>query len=115
MGTLKDTIKENMVRSLKVKWEEIKQPPELDDWKAVLSMGAEKYGANNWLTPNGKKSSHNDMHASMSRHLEESWRGEMHDKESGLHPLLHLASRALMMYTRSKRGIVHEDDNKGEK
>jgi len=116
MGTLKDTIRENMVRSWKVKWEEIEQPPELDDWKAVLRMGAEKHGANNWLEPNGKKSSHNDMHASMSRHLEESWKGEMHDKESGLHPLLHLASRALMMYTRSKRGIIHEDDtNKGEK
>jgi hypothetical protein len=110
MGGLKDTIRETNVKKWKTKWEAIEYPPELNDWMAVMEFGAKKHGANNWLEKNGSKSSHNDMHASMSRHLEESWEGGLHDKDTGLHPLLHLASRALMMYVRNKRNIVHHDD-----
>ena len=75
------------------------------DFLKVLEFGAKKHGNYNWLEPKGKKSSHKDMHASMFRHLAESSAGHRADKESGLDPLLHLASRALMLYTRLKRGI----------
>ena len=88
---------------------ELKEP-EFDDQYLVLEMGAKKHGPKNWLEPNGSKSSHKDMHASMFRHLAESSTGKTKDDESGLHPLLHLATRALMVYTRQQRGIIHEDD-----
>ena len=80
-------------------------------------MGAEKHGANNWLDPNGSKSSFKQMHDSMFHHLAESyaqgsWFGKLdrEDEESGLDPLLHLITRAQMMYTRIQRDIRHEDD-----
>lgn len=75
------------------------------DFLQVLEFGAKKHGDYNWLRPDGKKSSHEDMHASMFRHLAESSAGHRADAETGLDPLLHLASRALMMYTRLKRGV----------
>lgn len=83
---------------------------EFYDFLQVLEMGAKKHGNKNWLEPDGKKSSHKDMHASMFRHLAESSCYGVTDDESGLHPLLHLASRALMAYTRWKRSIVHSED-----
>ncbi len=88
--------------------------PEFIDFLKVMELGAEKHGHYNWLVPNGKKSSHKEMHASMFRHLAESSSGRRSDAETGLDPLLHLASRALMMYTRIQRGIYHEEDIKGE-
>lgn len=87
-----------------------KFPKELNDFYLVVEDGAKKYGMNNWLAPNGLKTSHKDMHASMFRHLAESSAGIRKDKESGLDPLLHLATRALMMYTRIKRDIRNKDD-----
>lgn len=75
------------------------------DFLKVLEFGGQKHGNYNWLQPEGKKSSHDDMHASMFRHLAESSAGHRADAETGLDPLLHLASRALMMYTRIKRGV----------
>jgi hypothetical protein len=86
-------------------WLKEHAPIEMEDWIDVYEMGAEKHGLDNWLKPNGKTSSHKDMHASMFRHLAESSAGIRADKESGLDPLLHLACRALMCYTRIKRGI----------
>lgn len=75
------------------------------DFLKVLEFGAKKHGNYNWLDSKGTKSSHKDMHASMFRHLADSSAGIREDAETGLDPLLHLASRALMMYTRLKRGI----------
>ena len=86
--------------------------PEFFDMVKVLEMGAKKHGANNWLKPLGKKADHKAMHDSMFHHLAESFAqdgfsGERRnlDAESGLDPLLHLACRALMSYTRKKRGL----------
>ena len=90
--------------------EELEIPPEMMDWKHVMEMGAAKHGANNWLNPSGSKSSHKDMHDSMFHHLAESFSNQRIDVESGLDPLLHLATRALMQYTRIKRGLIHSDD-----
>lgn len=100
---------------------------EFTDFLQVLEFGAKKHGELNWLEPGGKKSSFNDMHASMFRHLAESQSQQTlghtsscccgnvsflgrGDKESGLDPLLHLAARALMMYTRLKRELYHPED-----
>ncbi len=95
-------------------------PKEMDDWKKILEMGAKKHGANNWLDPDGKKSSEREMQDSMFHHLAKSFassqefspRGFRFDKESNLDHLLHLACRALMLYTRRQKGIVHKEDKK---
>lgn len=85
-------------------------PLEFDDYKEILEHGAAKHGSNNWLEPNGSKSSFKEMHDSMFHHLAESFAGQRVDHESGLDPLLHLITRAQMMYTRLKRNIKHEND-----
>ena len=87
-------------------------PHEFFDFLKIVAMGAKKYAMNNWLEPNGKKSSEKDMHDSMGHHWAESMviGKEAIDKDSKLDPLLHLACRALMLYTRRQRGIVHEED-----
>lgn len=80
------------------------------DFLKVMEFGAQKHGNSNWLDPNGKKSSFRDMHDSMFHHLADSFAGIRADEETGLDPLLHLASRALMMYTRLQREIIHDKD-----
>lgn len=87
-------------------------PREFEDYKEIIKHGEQKYGTLNWLEPNGKKSSLKDMHASMFRHLAESSAGIREDHESGLDPLLHLITRAQMIYTRIKRNIKHKEDAK---
>lgn len=67
----------------------------------VLKFGATKYGKDSWLK--GNHFNHKDNHASMSRHLAESYVGKDADEESDLDPLLHLACRALMEYTLKQR------------
>ena len=89
---------------------------EFFDILKVLEFGIAKHGHSNWLEPDGKKSSFKEMHESMGRHWAESQvqgygNGGRGDKETGLDPLLHLAARSLMMYTRIKKGIVHPTDN----
>lgn len=84
--------------------------PEFMHVLKVLEFGAMKHGNLNWLDANGNKSSHKDMHDSMFHHLAESFSGVRIDPESGLDPLLHLACRALMTYTRIQRGLIHKED-----
>lgn len=84
--------------------------PEFLDFLEVNMFGAKKHGNANWLQPNGTKSSHRDMYASIFRHVAEGYAGKTADDESGLHPVLHAVSRLLMVYTRYKRGLVHDDD-----
>ena len=83
--------------------------PEFYDILKVLEFGVEKHGHSNWLDPNGRKSSEKNMLESIGRHWAEAHTGKT-DHETNLDPLLHLACRALMLYTRRKRGIVHQDD-----
>lgn len=87
-------------------------PFEMLDFINVMRKSAEsrKYEDENYLKPNGRKTSYKQMHKSMMNHLVASILEERIDPESGLDPLLHLAARALMMYTRIKRGIKHEED-----
>lgn len=79
----------------------IEYPEEFDHVRQILVFGAEKYGVNSWLQDGLNPK---DNHASMSRHLAEAYAGLGPDHESGLDPLLHLASRALMAYTLKQRG-----------
>lgn len=80
-------------------------PSEMMEFVEVMILGAAKYAPNNWLLPNGTNSDHRSMHASLFRHVAESSCGSREDKETKLDPLLHVACRALMMYTRIKRGM----------
>lgn len=82
--------------------------PEFYDVEKVMKKGAVKHGRDTWMN-SGPKTDHESMHNSMFHHLSESWTGQVKDKESGLHPLLHLACRALMYFTIQKRGSVFID------
>ena len=88
----------------------IQVPAEMYHFIRVMIKGAEKYEADNWLNADGHHSSHKDMHASMFRHLADSHANNRIDADSGLDPLLHLATRALMCYTRINREIKHPND-----
>lgn len=79
-------------------------PEEFYDVDLVLKMGAEKYGPNDWLEES-HAINHKSNHDSMFHHLAESFTNKGRDFESGLHPLLHLACRALMGHVRFKRGL----------
>lgn len=74
----------------------------------VVQMGAKKHGQDNWLRPNGSKSSRKDNCASMFRHLSSVSAGVFTDEESGEGHEIHLACRALMGYTRRIRKIEEE-------
>ena len=90
--------------------ESLEIPHEMFDFIKIMKSGAIKHGTNTWLDPNGPKTSEKDMHASMGRHLSQSASGDLKDKDTGLDPLLHLACRALMLYTRRQRNIKNEGD-----
>ena len=79
--------------------------PEFYDIDLVLQFGATKYEPNNWLEPDGTKASLEQQCDSMFHHLCEIRCGRVVDRESKLHPALHLACRAMMSYTRYKRGL----------
>lgn len=91
-------------------------PGEFLDVFKVLDFGAKKYTPNGWLEPDAYKMDHKSNHDSMFHHLAESLHQDFgglnsrKDLESKLDPLLHLACRALMQYTRMKRGIKNEKD-----
>lgn len=106
--------------------------PEMLDYLEVVRKGRIKHpdppvGARaNWLSENGSTSSHNDMHDRMFHHLSRSFSSPMNvgripaaiigdayrrlDSEFELDHLLFVQCRAMMMYTRIKRGIKHPED-----
>lgn len=87
--------------------------PEFFHIDKVLEMGAKKHGANNWLDPDGSKSSHKQMCDSAFHHLAAEFCDPGgNDKESGLPHVLHAACRLLMCYTRRVRGLSHKDEGK---
>jgi hypothetical protein len=104
-------------------------PIEMFDFLDVLIPGAKKYGANNWLNPNGSKSSHKQMHDSIFHHLAKSYSHPLQfiknpnhppislimaldtgEGGTGKHHLLNAMIRCGMAYTRQVRGIAHQDD-----
>ncbi len=79
-------------------------PEEFNDVILVLMNGAKKYEAHGW--EKGIKFEKEANVASIKRHLSDFRLGKMTDDESGLHPLLHVACRALMQYTLNQRAAV---------
>jgi hypothetical protein len=71
----------------------------------VMQFGAKKHGDHNWVNPNGTAVQHTSNCNSMFHHLSDSYAGVEKDHESGLHPAAHLATRALMLLHRLKKGL----------
>lgn len=84
-------------------------PVEFDDIVLVLMNGAEKYEAHGW--ENGVAFEKDANLASIRRHENDYKAGIIVDKDSGLHPLLHVACRAMMQYTLDKRAKNDKDSN----
>ena len=74
----------------------------------VLNFGVRKYKRDGWLDPNGKGQDPKSQVKSIASHSAECFAGHTEDHESGLHPALHIAARAMMIYIRSKEGITSE-------
>lgn len=89
-------------------------PEEFADVIKILEFGASKYAPNAWLEPNAPTMDHKSNHASIFRHVAESYAGKTADAESGIDPLLHAACRCLMAYTRKQRGIVYNAETNNE-
>lgn len=79
----------------------------------AFASGATKYEA--WAWRNGRPYSHHV--AAMLRHIFEWLDGKDKDDDSGIHPLAHAASRAmiLMEFTRDKRFRKFDDRGKAKK
>lgn len=92
------------------KLEVLAEFPEMLDFLDVIEYGAPKHGYDNWLKPDGKTMSYTTNFNSMSHHLADYYCHNLIDKDSGLHPLLHLQCRAAMGYVRHARMIIHADD-----
>ncbi len=78
----------------------------------VVRAGAEKYDPNGWLEPDGVGTSKREQYASLSRHLAKAYVGQPIDEESGLYHYQHIATRAMMAYTRISRNITNPKDGK---
>jgi hypothetical protein len=66
----------------------------------------------NFLMEDGNKCSLHDRGSSILRHAARTFMNPtMKDVESGLPELLHLMSSVAVMYIRTKRGIVHPQDD----
>jgi hypothetical protein len=87
--------------------------PEFFDFLKVVAIGARKYAMNNWLEPNGKRSSEKDMADSTFHHLANSFANPRSvDVDTKLDHLLSAMCRCGMLYTRRQRGIIHPEDLK---
>ena len=64
---------------------------------SVMGPGAKKHGDENWMQPNGNKSSHKEMHDSIQHHLSDSFAGGLIDPDDNCHYLAKVATRALML------------------
>lgn len=88
----------------------LRYPEMIEAIADVLDYGVEKgYPDENWLLPDGKTMSRKANFDSMSHHNALYFSNAGLD-ESGLDHRAHLGTRALMGLTRTKRGIVHPDD-----
>lgn len=86
-------------------------PEFIEDLAKVLTMGAQKYGLENWKHNLEKRR----ILAALYRHLLQYHKGEVYDEESGLNHLCHIAINAMFLYwydeVRSKglREMLKED------
>jgi hypothetical protein len=83
-------------------------PGEFFDFLVIMQNGAEKHGKDSWMDVDNPSLQHKKTHDSLFHHLAESYTGLEADHDSGFHPLLHVMSRASMMYARHKGRIKTE-------
>lgn len=69
-------------------------PEFLEDLARIMTMGAKKYGVENWKN----NLEHRRILAALYRHLLAYHRGEKCDQESGLNHLCHVAANAMFLY-----------------
>lgn len=79
----------------------------LDEVAQVLTIGAEKYGADNWR----RGAAWSRYFSAAMRHLWAYWRGEDLDPETGRHHLAHAACCVLIMLA-SARARIGTDDRR---
>jgi hypothetical protein len=76
----------------------------INDVSHVVVAGGEKHGYSSWKDEDNPSLQHMSSCDSLFHHLTEVRMGVEKDKDSGLDPMLHLITRAMMMYTRKVRG-----------
>ena len=76
------------------------------EFAQVMTMGAEKYGADNWKTIENAIPRYKDA---LHRHLNAFERGEMDDPESGQSHLAHVAANAMFLHW-----LAHNPQNDDE-
>jgi hypothetical protein len=84
----------------------------MDDVVRVLTYGAQKYAANNWLYVEGKE---HRYPAAAFRHLSAYMQGEKHDPETGLSHIAHAMCSLLFILAldkMSEQKQTHQDDLK---
>jgi hypothetical protein len=79
----------------------------LKDIAQILTIGAEKYGAENWRT--GEPIAHSRHFAGIQRHLMAYWSGEDYDPETGKSHLAHAAC-GLLFYMELAKSHPEKDD-----
>lgn len=79
----------------------------LKDIAEILTIGAEKYGAENWRT--GEPIAHSRHFAGIQRHLMAYWSGEDYDPETGKSHLAHAAC-GLLFYMELAKSHPEKDD-----
>lgn len=85
--------KKNDRKDGKLRWELLPLQT-LEEIVKIYTFGAEKYGPNTWQNlDNG----YERYKAALLRHLVSYEKGEVHDEESGIHALAHMAWNALAM------------------
>lgn len=65
------------------------------EFAQVMTMGAEKYGADNWKTIENAIPRYKDA---LHRHMNAFEQGKMDDEESGLSHLAHVAANAMFLH-----------------
>lgn len=69
-------------------------PEFLEGIAKVMTMGAKKYGAENWKKGLAKRR----ILAALYRHVLAYHKSEIYDKESGLNHMLHVACNSMFLY-----------------
>lgn len=82
----------------------------MKDIHEVSEYGARKHKGDGWLDEDGATMDNRSQLKSKASHAADSYMGVTEDHDSGLHPDLHLAWRAIASYIRFKEGIKHPID-----
>ena len=90
---MKQESKKNDRKDGKLRWELLPLQT-LEEIVKIYTFGAEKYGPNTWQ---GLENGYERYKAALLRHLVSFEKGEIHDAESGIHALAHMAWNAIAM------------------